>query len=111
VIAQVAINCFGNEIANSAVLISTNLFDQRKPVGEEIDRRAHQPYATSLRFCLPADRRVILIPRVIKNGVSRPDRRTGPASARTRMTYEAIMRMAVVTIGGDLMHYFGTNVG
>jgi hypothetical protein len=34
-----------------------------------------------------------------------------PASARTRMTYEAIMRMAVVTIGGDLMHYFGTNVG
>jgi len=34
-----------------------------------------------------------------------------PASARTRVTYEAIMRMAVITIGGDLMRYFGTKVG
>ena len=34
-----------------------------------------------------------------------------PANARTRMAYEAIMRMAVFTIGGDLMRYLGTNVG
>ena len=44
-LAQVVIDRLRNEIANPAVFIGTNLFDELKLVGEEIDRRAHQAYA------------------------------------------------------------------